>query len=276
MNSISNILVTGAAGIVGTALRPILRESYQSILLSDIVELNNLAENESFHSCDLTDLETLTSLTKQADGVVHLGGLVGANYTFEETLTANIMGTHCVFEAAKLAGIKRVINASSHHAVGFTPRGRTIDHATPPRPNSEYALTKAYGEAAASYYADNFGLEILSIRIGYVGDDVSTERRMFTWISPRDLAQLIEIGFTWKDLHHEIVYGVSESPEPAFFDNSNAIAMGYQPLDRAADHVTDSSLLQYQPKLDSIEEGVVGAGFASAGFEGNVAKVLDH
>lgn len=274
MQSISRILVTGAAGIVGTALRPLLRATYKHVHLTDLSEIVGLAENESFEKCDLTELDSLVRVASGVDGIVHLGGLVGANYTFEETLGPNIVGTHNLLEAARRSGIRRLINASSHHVVGFCPRGSRLDHNSPPRPNGEYGLTKAYGEAAASYYADNYGLEILSVRIGYVGSDVRSERRLYTWISPRDLAQLIDIGFTAPDLHHEIVYGISETPLPAFFDNRNAIRLGYKAMDRSIDQISDPSILESKPKLDTIEEGVVGGGFASAGFQGNIKKVL--
>ena len=276
MDKPRKILVTGAAGIVGTILRPLLSEHYETILLSDIQPIPNLAINETFHPCDLTDLEELTKLASAVDGIIHLGGAVGANYTFEEILGPNIIGTHNLFEAARRNKVRRVIYASSHHSVGFIPRGEPIDHLTAPRPNGEYGVSKAYGEALASYYVDNYEMEILSIRIGYVGNDVSTERRLYTWVSPRDLAQLIEIGFTHPDLRHEIVYGISTTPDPPFFDNCNAHRLGYEPQDRSIDQLTDPEVLAQKPNLSTIEEGVVGGGFASAGFEGNPEKVLNR
>lgn len=275
MNSPSRVLITGAAGIVGTALRPVLRTQYESLLLTDIVEITDLAANEHFHQADLQDLISLEKLCGQVDAIIHLGGMVGAAYRFEEVLGPNIVGTHHLFEAAVRQGVKRVVYASSHHVVGFSPRGAHLDHSSAPRPNGEYALSKAYGEAAASYFADNFGLEILTIRIGYIGDDVSKERRLHTWVSARDLAQLIFIGLTHPDIHHEIVYGVSEVPQP-FFDNQNATRLGYVPLDRALDQVKSPDLLSYQPDLTKIEDGVVGGGFASVGFAGDPFKVLSR
>lgn len=273
MSPPARILLTGAAGIVGTALRPILRTQFENVLLTDLVEITDLADNERFHRADLQDLGSLEALCGQVDAIIHLGGLVGAAYRFDDVLGPNIVGTHNVFEAAVRQGVKRVVYASSHHVVGFAPRGSHLDHRTAPRPNGEYALSKAYGEAAASYYADKFGLEILTIRIGYIGDDVSKERRLHTWVSTRDLAQLVHIGLTHPDLHHEVVYGVSEVPGP-FFDNQNATRLGYVPQDRALDHVKTPTLLEYQPDLTTIEEGVVGGGFASTGFAGDRTKVL--
>ena len=276
MKEPARLLVTGAAGIVGSALRPLLRERFEELLLSDRVAVDDLAANESYGACELADLEGLTALAGQVDAVIHLGGLVGAEYTFEDILEPNVIGTRNLLEAARRSGVRRVIYASSHHVVGFTPRGEALDHRATLRPNGEYAVSKAYGEAAASYYADNFGLEILSIRIGYVGDEVNSERRLRTWISSRDLTQLVEIGLTRPELHHEVVYGISETPEPTFFDNCNAFRLGYQPKDRSVDQVTDPTVLEERPDLGTIEEGVVGGGFASCGFEGDPAKVLNQ
>lgn len=273
MKASSHILLTGAAGIVGSALRPFLREQWAHVLLTDIVEVEGVEPGETFRRGDLQDPAFLEELCHEVDGIVHLGGMVGAHYTFDEVLGPNIVGTHRLFEAAVTKGVKRIVYASSHHVVGFEPRGTEIDHRTPPRPNGEYAVSKAFGEAAASYFADNFGLEILSIRIGYVGDEVSTERRLHTWVSARDLAELVRIGLTHPEIHHEIVYGISEVPEP-FFDNRNATRLGFVPRDRAIDQVADPTLLDRCPDLSTIEEGVVGGGFASAGFAGNPNKVL--
>jgi uronate dehydrogenase len=265
------ILITGAAGIVGRAIRPQLAQD-NLLLLTDLADPGPLAPEETHVAGDLADPDFVLSVTRNVAGIVHLGGLVGPDYTFEEVLGPNIVGTHNVLEAARRNGVPRVVYASSAHCVGFYRRGTHLDHATFPRPNGEYAVSKAYGEMAASYYADNFGLHVLAIRIGYVGDDLSKERRLRTWVSPRDLAQLVRIGLT-RDVGFEIVYGISNNPAP-FFDNSNAARLGYRPLDNAADRVTDPSLLGAVPNLDSIEDGVVGGGFAAAGFAGDPGRIL--
>ncbi len=268
------VLLTGAAGIVGSALRPLLREKAVEVVLSDIVPIEDLAENETFVQCDLGDLEAVPKATENVDAIAHFGGKVGTDIEFDLIVSANLVGTRNVFEAAQKKGIRRIVFASSHHVVGFTPRGEPVDHLAPPRPNTEYAVSKVYGEALAAYYVDNFAMDTLSIRIGYVGEDLSKERRLRTWVSARDLMQLVEIGFTYPDLGHEIVYGISDTPEPRFFDNRNAHRLGYRPMDRSVDHIADERSLDVSPNLDTIEEGVVGGGFASAGFAGDPKRIL--
>ncbi len=269
----STIVLTGAAGIVGTALRPILAREFRQVVLTDVEKISDLAPNECFRQGDIADLDFVKKIANGADGIVHLAGKVGAQFTFDDVLGPNIAGTHHVFETARQCGISHVVSASSHHAVGFIQRGAPIDHTTAHRPDTEYGLSKAFGESAAAYFADKFGLNVLSIRIGYVGPDIPDERRLHTWISAHDLAQLIEIGLTTPNLGHEIVYGVSQVDEP-FFDNSNAFRLGYQPQDRARDAVADPSILEIAPNLDTIEEGVVGGGFAAADFAGDASRIL--
>jgi len=257
------ILLTGAAGIVGTAIRPLLAPRCRELVLTDRREVPDPGPDERFVAGDLTDLDFLVELAQDTDAIIHLGGHVGPDFTFDEVLESNIVGTRNVFEAARVAGVPRVVYASSHHAVGFLRRGATIDHATSPRPDSFYGLSKAFGEEVGAYYADRHGIRVLAVRIGFVGEKVIDERRLHTWLSPRDFLQLIEIGLTHPDLHFEIVYGVSDNPAP-FFDNRNADRLGYRPQDRALDHLADESLRDARPDPGSADGSYVGGHFVES------------
>lgn len=254
--------MTGAAGVVGSLLRPLLRSRFSHLLLTDLREVADLAGNESFRRGDIGDPAFVEEVVAGADGVIHLAGKVGPNFTFDEVLGPNIAGTSHVLAAAARHGA-RVVYASSHHAVGFHDRGAALDHRTAPRPDSFYGLSKAFGESAASYYADRHGLGVLVIRIGYVGDVVPDERRLHLWISPRDLAQLIEIGLRLEGAGCETVYGVSDCPA-AFFDNSNAARLGYRPLDRAADNLASPDILNAVPDPATPAGRCVGGHFTVA------------
>ena len=220
------------------------------------------AENEEVTLGDIADLDFIRNLANGVDGIVHLAGMVGPDYTFDEVLEPNIVGTHNVLTAARFANVPNVVYASSHHAVGFLKRGEFINHQTAPRPDSQYGLSKAYGESAGSFFADKYGLNVMAIRIGFVGDEVIDERRLHTWISPRDLAQLVHIGLSTPNLGFELVYGVSDITEP-FFDNTNAARLGYQPLDRAVDHLADPAILEAKPDPNSPEGIYIGGHFAA-------------
>lgn len=268
------LLLTGAAGIVGTLLRPLLRDRYQSLVLTDLVSLDDLAANETFVQGDIADSEFVTSITGGVDAVIHLAGCVGPDFSFDEVLTANMIGTHNVFAACREHKVTRVVYASSHHAVGFYRRDDQIDETVPHRPDSQYGLSKAFGESVARYYADKFAIDVLAIRIGFSAEQVIDERRLHTWISPRDLMQLIEIGLSKPNLGFEMVYGVSDNPDP-FFDNSNAHRLGYRPQDRAVDHLASPDILNLRPEA-TIEGTTVGGPFGAIGYVGDPARVLSN
>jgi len=270
-----HVLLTGAAGIVGQQLRPHLAARYESVLLTDLRDPGPLAANESFEPGDIEDTEFLDRIVGQVDAIVHLAGLVGPEFTLDQVMGANVNGTRRLFEAAVRHGVRQVVYASSHHAVGMLPRGAAIDAATPPRADSPYGVSKAFGEILAAYFADKHALNVLSIRIGYVGHTIPDERRTHTWCSARDLAALVELGLSRQDLGYRIVYGVSETPDP-FFDNRAATELGYRPRDRAGDHLADPALAEAAPDLDQLDSRFVGGHFAALDFHGEVERLLDE
>ena len=167
------------------------------------------------------------------DGIVHLGGF-SVEGPWETIHKSNIVGCYNLFEAAYRAGVKRVVFASSNHAVGFYPRDKTIGVNVTVRPDSRYGVSKAFGEALGALYADKHGLRVTCIRIGNFGDVPLDKRRLSIWLKPEDLVQLIRIGLEHRDIHFEIFYGASDN-EAAWWDNSNARRFGYKPQGKAED-----------------------------------------
>ncbi len=230
------ILITGAAGRVAGAIRPILGQSYH-LRLSDMLPVADAVAGEEVVAADLGDMAALSALVAGVDGIIHLGGF-SLETGWETIHAANIVGAYNLFEAARLEGVKRIVFASSGHAVGFYPRTQTIAADVTVRPDSRYGLSKAFGEALGSLYAYKYGAEVLSIRIGTVSAKPASDRRLAAiWVSPRDLCQLIRIGLEMPGLRHEIVYGVSAN-RAGPWDNANAFRLGYRPEDRAEDHDT--------------------------------------
>jgi uronate dehydrogenase len=224
------VLITGAAGDVGTHLRRELAGRYK-LRLSDLKPIASLAPGEEFVQADISVMEGLDAVVRGVDAIVHLGGY-STEGAWEAILPANIMGTYNVFEAARAAGVKRIVFATSNHAVGFYPREQVIDHRVYAKPDSRYGVSKVFGEALGSLYADKYGMELFNIRIGNVNPRPVDKRRLSIWISPRDLAQLVAIGIDRPDIRFEIVYGVSGN-ERSWYDNSNAMRLGYRPQDDA-------------------------------------------
>ena len=202
------VLVTGAAGGIGTRLRKLLDGVYPNIRWSDIRKPAGLTKRQTFVQADLADLAQVEKLVKGVDGIVHLGGEL-IEQSWDRILKANIIGCYNLFEAARRKKVKRVVFASSNHAVGFYPRQRKIGTDEPVRPDSRYGVSKAFGEALGALYAYKHGLRVTCIRIGNFADAPVDLRRLAIWIGPEDLVQLIRIGLEHPDLRHEIFFGAS-------------------------------------------------------------------
>jgi uronate dehydrogenase len=255
------ILMTGASGSVGQQLRPHLAMSADELILTSRSPLHDLRPNERWVAGDLGDADLFDRLLPGVDGVIHMAGLVGPDYTFDECLDPNFAAVHRLFAAVRRHGVRRTIYASTHHAVGFRDRSRAVDHLTPPRPDSWYGLTKAAGELIASLAADRYGLDVMTIRIGYVAPTVPDERRLHTWCSARDLAALIRIGLTGPQRGHHLVYGISRCPEP-LFDNRHAESLGYVPQDASLDHLADPAIATERPDPANPAQRCIGGHFA--------------
>ncbi len=230
------ILITGAAGRIGTFLRPELAGKYK-LRLSDKQPIRDLKPGETFMRGDISNMKDALRITKGVDAVVHFGGQSG-EHDWEHILQANIIGFHNTLDAARRNGVKRFLVATSNHAVGFYSVTQTIDHRVYPKPDSRYGVSKVFNEALSSLYADRYGMEMFCMRIGNVNSAPIDRRRLAIWISARDMAQLVTIGLEWPKLHFEIVYGISDNAR-AWFDNVNAYRMGYQPHDRSEDYAAE-------------------------------------
>ena len=255
------ILLTGAAGGVARQTRPLLREHYR-LRLSDRTAVSDATPEEEDVPADLGDMVALRRAIAGVDGIVHLGGYsLEANW--DTIHDANIVGCHNLFEAARLEGVKRIVFASSNHAMGFYPREETVGIDAPVRPDTRYGLSKAFGEALGGLYAYKYGAEVLSIRIGNVAPAPVDRRRLAIWLSPRDFVQLARIGLEHPGIRHEIVYGMSDNAR-AWWDNSNAHRLGYRPLDRAEDFAAEALATDPGPSGDQRIDDYQGGPFCAA------------
>ena len=162
------VLMTGAAGGIGTMLTPLLRGLYPELLLSDLRTPSALAAGERFVPANLENLDEVEKICEGVDGILHFGGY-SIEGTWDQIHSANIVGCYNLFEAARRKGVKRIIFASSNHAIGFYPRTTHIGTDVTPRPDSRYGVSKVFGEALGSLYSDKHGIGVLSIRIGTLG-----------------------------------------------------------------------------------------------------------
>ena len=265
------VLITGAAGNIGTRLRTELSGIYPVLRLSDVAAMSPAGNGEEVVPCDLRDAAAVGDLLRDVDGVIHLGGISG-EAPFPEIMEANILGLYNLFEATRQAGTRRIVFASSNHAVGFYRRTQTVDHSAPLRPDSRYGLSKAFGEGLASLYADKHGLEIMCIRIGNANDAPLDARRLAIWISYRDLAQLCRIGLETPELHFEVVYGQSDNAR-SWWNNRNADRLGYRPQDSAEDHVRAAMDAQANLPPDPVGDEFQGGTFCSEEFDSQTDRI---
>jgi len=252
------ILITGAAGDVGTHLRRELAGKYR-IRASDLRPLKKFAR-EAYMRADISKMADALRITKGVDAVVHLGGY-SVEGPWEGILSANIVGCYNVFEAARRNGVKRILFPTSNHATGFYRRDETIDHRVYPKPDSRYGVSKVFGEALGSLYADKYGMQVFCMRIGNVNPKPIDKRRLAIWFSPRDLAQLVTIGIERPDIRFEIVYGISGNKR-AWYDNSNAHRLGYRPQDDSELYATE--ILAHEKPGDPTAEMYQGGAFVVA------------
>src|SRR6266568_3212220 len=190
---IQTVLMTGAAGSIGTRLRQLLKGVYPNLRLSDIKPPDDLAADETFIKADLASIAEVERAVAGMQGIVHLGGY-SVEGPWDTILSANIVGCYNLFEAARKAKVERIVFASSNHATGFYPRQRRIGTDDAVRPDSRYGASKAFGEALAALYAYKHGLRVTCLRIGNFADTPVDQRRLAIWLAPEDLVQLVRIG----------------------------------------------------------------------------------
>ena len=225
------ILMTGAAGEIGRVLRDGLSGHHALLRLSDRAAMAPARQGEELVAADLTDMNAVRGLMEGMDAVIHLGGQP-READWETILANNITATWNVFEAARLAGVRRIVFASTNHVIGFHPRNRTIDHRAAHRPDTRYGLSKAFGEDLGRLYADKHGMEVVCLRIGSFEAQPHEARHLSTWISHGDMVRLVRASLEAEGIGFEVFYGVSRN-DRSFWDNRRAYALGYEPEDNA-------------------------------------------
>lgn len=230
----STILITGAAGGVGTLLRPRLArpDSGRVLRLLDLAELTAGAGEETV-CASVADLDAMIEACRGADAVIHLGGQ-STEASWDRILEVNIHGTYTVFEAARRAGVPRVVFASSNHAVGYhTPADYPLSENVTALPDTYYGVSKVAGEGLGALYAHRYGMDVICVRILSCFPEPTNLRALSTWLSPDDAGRLFEACLTAPNPGYRIVYGVSANTRGGWVSLDGARALGYVPQDDA-------------------------------------------
>jgi uronate dehydrogenase len=257
---LERLLVTGAAGKVARSVLPHLTPLARHLRLTDRTPLDD-TRGECLPA-DLADAAAVQRLVDGVDAIVHFAGHP-REAPWEVLFDANLRAVANLWEAAVAAGVRRIVYASSNHAVGYWERSHRIGPDEPVRPDSRYGVTKVFVEALARMHADKHGLRAFGVRIGHCSLEPVDARMLSHWVHPEDLAQLIGIGLT-ADYRCEIVYGVSDNAA-SWYDNARARALGYRPR-HSADRWADG--LAHQVEDDPVARRYQGGAFAAAGHRG--------
>jgi uronate dehydrogenase len=228
------LLITGAAGEIGSVIRPALRDTAGTIRLLDKRPITDAAGAEVLLG-DITDAALMDQAMAGVDCVFHLAGIPReTGGSPDDILDANIIGTHSVFAAARQHGVKRMIFASSNHVIGFYPADQHIGPHVPPRPSGFYGASKAYGEALARLHADKFGMEVACLRIGAFRERPGNARELGAWISHGDMAALARGCVLAPAFHFLLLYGVSANSRAKWGDDAAARAhISFTPRENA-------------------------------------------
>jgi len=229
------VLITGAAGAIGTASRTGLRGDWRRLRLTDNRPIADPTPNEECVVADIADRAAIERMMQGVAAVVHLAG-VGGDYTLEDLFRVNARGMFDVFEAARLAGVQRIVFASSNHAFGCYPITERVSPALPPRPDSLYGTFKAWGETMLRCYYDRHGISSVSLRIGTYRPSPIDQRSLATWLSPADVAQLVDLSLRHPNPGCLVVNGYSNNTRIKTHDPNWAF-LGYHPRDNAEDYV---------------------------------------
>ena len=258
----NKLVLTGARGNLGNELRPALAKMARELVSTDIREAPDaLAPNETYVQADIADFTAVEPLLKGAYMVIHFGAIVDEK-PFEELLGPNYIGAYNVWEAAHRHGVRRVVYASSIHAVGLCETNRGIDTDEPHRPDTFYGLAKCFAEDLGKMYWEKRGIEAVCLRILSCTPEPQNVRALGTWLSYRDMVQLVVRSIETPVTGFTVAYGVSGNTR-APVSNQKVGFLGYKPQDNAEDWAEALFAKAIEPNPQDLAQSRLGGPFAS-------------
>lgn len=231
MSRFNRLLITGAAGNLGRELRAGLAPLATTIRLTDRGDMAPAEPHEEVMPCELGDFEAVSKVVADCDAIVHFGA-APVERPWAEILESSIIGGYNIYEAARRHDVKRIIYASSIHAVGYERREVGADTDTPHNPDTLYGVSKCFVEDLAKLYFNKWGIESACLRINSCFPKPADRRHLATWLSFADLVHLVERCLVSERIGYTIVYGISNNRE-SFFSNHKVAHLGYKPKDSA-------------------------------------------
>lgn len=231
------VLITGAAGRIGTELTKRLKDRYDLRL-----HFNRNVPDEplvdDYVVANIADYDAIAPAMEGIDSVVHLAGQPSWKAEWESVHEANVLGQYNVYESARRTGVRRIIFASTNHVMGMYDRDMDwpVYADRPVRPDSLYGVTKAFGETLGRHYHDRYGISIINFRIGWFLEEPFDEISRYMWLSPRDFAQLTSRAIE-SDVGYGTFYAISGNSGRNWDITDAVVRLGYRPEDDAERHL---------------------------------------
>ncbi len=259
---LKKIVLTGAAGDLGSALREPLSRMCETLVSVDIKDAPGpLAANETWATADCAEMDQLLPFIEGVEMIIHFAAIPDER-SFEELLRPNFLTSYAVWEAAHRAGARRVVYASSVHAVGMHESAAGIDTDAPHRPDTFYGLSKCFSEDLARLYWEKRGLEAVCLRIFSATDTPQNPRALGTWLSRGDLVRMVERAVDTPTTGFCVVYGISDNTR-APVSNAKVAFLGYRPQDNAEDYAPDILAKAATPDPTNLAQMRLGGPFAT-------------
>lgn len=225
------VVVTGAAGRIGRAVAPLLPPAWD-------LQRTDLTAGEGVAALDVSDADACRAAFRHADAVVHLAAVPDPAATWEQLLPANVVGAHAVVQAAVDCEVRRLVLASSLHAVSAVPDGTQTRVGDAPRPGNLYGATKAWSEALGAWVAATTPTSVVALRIGYFAEERpdpagTPPRERSAWLSPRDAADLIRAAVEAEGSAFVVANGISANRYRVADLEETVHRLGYRPVDDA-------------------------------------------
>lgn len=257
------ILITGAAGRLGTQLRAGLAPLAKTLRLTDRSDIADVKPNEEALIFDLADQAAVLKATEAVDAIVHFGG-APLETSWQDILDSSIRGSYHVYEGARKNGVKRVVYSSSVHAIGYHKLATHIDADSPLRPDSLYGVSKCFVESLSRLYWDKFGIETACLRIFSSFPEPADHRMLWSWLSFADCVRLVTAALTAPTVGHTIAFGMSDNRVKPV-DNAKAGHLGFLPQDNSEGFRAAMERNQGAPDPNALATQVLGGWFVDLG-----------
>jgi uronate dehydrogenase len=259
----TKVALSGASGNIGIVLRPALLKLGGGLRSAGGRRtLTPIAPEEEVCNGDLRDAAFVDQLLAGVDVLIHMAA-TSVERPAPEIIENNLVALHAVYEGARRHRVRRIVFASSNHAVGMHSVETKLDLDCDLRPDGWYGLSKVWGEAMTRMYWDKHGIEGICVRIGTAIEKPTEFRHLSTWLGNDDLVQLITRCITVPDIGYLAVWGVSANTR-SYWNNAAAARLGYRPTQNAEDYAAD--ILAQPNPLDAVAQRYQGGGFVSMDY----------